>query len=103
TRTLEARLRRLNAQSRAANTEPGRALLPSDLRRLLVVAQPEIHRVAQLVVVGPLRELHLRDELGSDPVWPLVGLRPVLERAGRGRARRQQLHHPRELFLVEAG
>ena len=36
--------------------------------RPFVVAQPEIDRMAQLVVGGPLGEPDLRDEVGPHPV-----------------------------------
>jgi len=58
--------------------------------------------VPQLAVRRPLGELDLRDELGPDPVRALVGLRLRLERAAGCFKRTEKLHHPRQLFLVEA-
>src|SRR5206468_8700895 len=58
--------------------------------------------MTQLAVGCPLGEFDLRDELGANPVRPLVGLRTVLERALLRLERLQQLHDARELFFVEA-
>ena len=44
-----------------------RRLLREHLGGRLVVAEPEVHRRAQMTVVRPLRELHLRDELRLHP------------------------------------
>ena len=59
--------------------------------------------MAQLVVGCPLGEPDLRDEIGPGPVRGLIGLDPFGERRRRHFARLQELRHPRELFLIEAG
>ncbi len=67
-----------------------------------VVAKPEIDRMAQPAVGGPLGESDLRDQLGSDPVRAFVRFQPLPERGFSRFARLQQLHDARELLLVEA-
>src|SRR2546425_11742513 len=57
----------------------------------------------QLAVRGPLGELDLRDQLGADPVRALIGFDPFAERRLFDLEWLEQLHHPRELFLIEAG
>src|SRR4029078_5671772 len=47
--------------------------LPGHRFRLLLVAQPEIHRMAKNPVGCPLGESHLSDESGLNPVRPFVG------------------------------
>src|ERR671931_2352012 len=67
----------------------------------LVVAQSEIHRMAELRVGGPFSEADLRHEFRPHPVWPLVGLRLDTKWRRRGFAWREQLHQPGQLFFVE--
>src|SRR5437773_12430899 len=69
----------------------------------LVVAQAEIHRMAELRVGGPLGESDLRHELRPYPVRPLVGFRLDPEWRRRYFERCEQLHQSRQLLLVEAG
>ena len=71
--------------------------------RALVVSQPQIHGMPQLAIVGPLGELHLRDEIGAHPVSRFVGLQRRRERRFRYLAGLQQRPDPRELFLIESG
>jgi hypothetical protein len=57
--------------------------------------------MAQLAVVGPLREANLRDELRPDPVrgfvaLDLVGKRRLLRLTGL-----EKLRYPLELVLIE--
>src|SRR3954469_12315142 len=47
-------------------------LFQHDRARVLVIPHAEVHRVAQPVLVGPLREPHLDDEIGLHPLG--VGL-----------------------------
>ena len=82
---------------------PRQLLLAANVAGLLVVAQPEVDRVAQLGVGGPLGELDLGDELRPDPVRVFVRLRGGLERAGLRLERPEQLHHAPQLALVEPG
>ncbi len=58
--------------------------------------------MAELVVVGPLGELHLRDELRLHPVRRLVrGRRRHIERTRRRLQPRQLGHHARQLRVIE--
>src|SRR5262249_12600174 len=70
--------------------------------RSLVVAESEIDGMPELLVVRPLGEADLRDELRLDPVRPLVGLDRVAEGRRLDLERRQETHHARELALVES-
>ena len=58
-----------------------------------VVAKPEIHGRAHLLVSCPLRKLHLGHELGTNPVRPLVRR---WARAERTRRRLERLHPTRQ-------
>jgi len=58
--------------------------------------------MTQLVIGGPLGELHLRDQFRLDPVRALVGLWTHAERARRPLERLQQLPDARQLAFVEA-
>src|SRR4029453_19357981 len=77
--------------------------LPNDVGGALVVAQAEVHRVSQLVVIRPFRETHLGDQLGPNPVRRLVRLDTFAERGQRDLARAQQFRDALELALIEAG
>ena len=57
--------------------------------------------MAQLAVVGPLREADLGDELGPHPVRGFVALDLVGKRRLLRLARLEQLRHPLELVLIE--
>ena len=59
--------------------------------------------MAQQAIAGPLRESHLRDEIGLHPVRPLQRLEPVRERAFRHVPRSKEPGQPIQLRLVEAG
>src|SRR6185295_10282851 len=100
TRTRTFRTRTPNPELRTPH--PPRLLTPH-LTRPLVVAQSEVDGMTQPGVRRPLGELDLRDQLGTDPVRALVGLRPLLERALLRLERLQELHHLCQLLLVEAG
>src|ERR1041384_8678716 len=86
-----------------APSPDARRLLAPHINGALVIAEAEIHRMPQLPVAGPRGELDLRDELGPRPVRPLFRLRLRGERTLFRFERLEELHHARELLLVEAG
>src|SRR4029453_6682523 len=79
-----------------------RELFAHDLPGRLVLAQPEVARVAQTSVARPLREAHLGDERRLDPRRvPLAAL--VGERRIGPSQRREPPGEARELGAAEAG
>src|SRR5262249_28365070 len=74
-----------------------------DVAGSFVVSQPEVHRMAQLAVVGPFRELDLCDEIRFYPVRRLVRLDGARERRLLRLALLQQRRNPLELLLIESG
>ena len=76
---------------------------PAHVAWVLVVAQPQVDRMAQLAIGGPLGEFDLRHELRRRPMWPFIRARPDAERAFVNFERREQLHQAGEYPLVESG
>src|SRR5262249_24065851 len=66
------------------------------------IAQPEIGRMSELAVLGPLRELHLSNQCGPHPVRFLVGARRRCERADARLKGVKALPHATELCVGEA-
>ena len=58
--------------------------------------------MSQVALGRPLGELHLRDQLGADPVRLLVGRQQAVERRGGRPARLEQAPHVRQLLVGEA-
>src|SRR6267142_1379943 len=81
-------------------------MLTPDLRRLLVLTDPEIGRMPEVTVVRPLAEPDLRDEPWLDPLHvalPHAGhLRGNAERRRVAVQRLQQLQQLPDLCVVEA-
>ncbi len=67
-----------------------------------IVPQPEIDRLPQVALRGPLGELHAGDQLRADPVWFFVGRRRRQERRRRRCARFEEAPDPRQLLVAEA-
>src|SRR5437868_1775737 len=91
-------------------------LFPHDRRCVLVLAQAQEHRLAQLAVAGPFAEFDLADEAGPDPVAllhfarreaasvtaPCV-FREVVERAGAAVQRLQGTMETSQEGFTEPG
>ena len=67
-----------------------------------IIPHPEIHRLPQDAVIGPLAEFYLGNQRRFRPVRALVRAHASFECRSSGFERLQQLHHPVELALIEA-
>ena len=72
------------------------------LARIDVVAQPQVHGVTQVRLVGPAGERDLGDQLRLDPVDRFVGRHRAVERRAVDGARAQHLRDARQLAIGEA-
>src|SRR5882672_11670808 len=59
--------------------------------------------MANTTLFRPLREAHLGDERGLDPVMAAAGRRALIERRRRARQRLQQIADRAQGLVVEAG
>ena len=76
--------------------------LQRDAARIDVVAQPQVHGVTQVRLVGPAGERDLGDQLRLDPVDRFVGWHRAVERRAIDGARAQHLRDARQLAIGEA-